>query len=223
MTSFHKGEGGKVNCYLAMGDKDKNESEFRATKWELQVLNTFKKTRLLRREEKYHLATRKHSKMQPLIVWQFINTRGIRKGRSRRVLRWGKGENRKVVVAGGQRIKRFSKECARTCDRVMKARWYDRAEQDWEASRTEPLLLAALLWESRALPHEIVPCKPEWHFLQLLSPSCLQVKTAFCFPLAKGGNQDMGKLVGFSWTSWQICFGLMLLLTQGKTNRCKRK
>lgn len=54
-TSFHKGECGKVSYCLAIGDK--NASEFRAAKWELQVLNTSKKTRLLRREEKYHLAT----------------------------------------------------------------------------------------------------------------------------------------------------------------------
>lgn len=94
------------------------------------------------------------------------------------------------------------------------------SEQEREASRAEALLMAALLWESRALTSEIVPCNPERHFLQLLSPSCLQVKFGwkqfFYFLLAKGGNQDMGKQVGFSWTSWQICFGLMLLLTQGR-------
>lgn len=56
-TSFHKAECGKVSCCLAMGDKEKKAPEFRETKWELQVLNTSKKTRLLRREEKYHLAT----------------------------------------------------------------------------------------------------------------------------------------------------------------------
>lgn len=55
--SFHKGEGGKLSCCLAMGDKGKNASEFRATKWGLQVLNSSKETRLLRSEEKYHLAT----------------------------------------------------------------------------------------------------------------------------------------------------------------------
>lgn len=56
-TKFHMGEFGKLGCCLAMGDKDKDASEFRATEWRLEILNTCKKTRLLRREEEYHLAT----------------------------------------------------------------------------------------------------------------------------------------------------------------------
>lgn len=56
-TNFHMGEFGKLGCCLALGDKDRDASEFRASKQGLQILNTSKKTRLLRREEEYCLAT----------------------------------------------------------------------------------------------------------------------------------------------------------------------
>lgn len=55
-TSFHMGEFGKLGCCLALGDKDRDASEFRASKQGLQILNTCKKIGLLRREAEYHLA-----------------------------------------------------------------------------------------------------------------------------------------------------------------------
>jgi len=79
------GEFGKLGCGLATGDKAKDASELRPTKQGLQILNISKKTRLLSREEKYHLATRKHSELQPLVEWQFINRREKREGSSARV------------------------------------------------------------------------------------------------------------------------------------------
>lgn len=214
-ASFHKGEYGKLSCCLAMGDKDKKASEFRATKWGLQVLNTSKKTRMLRREQKYSLATWKYSKLLPLVAWRFINTRGTREGRSRKVQRSGKkGKMGKLELQKDRELRDSVTNILRHSN-VTKVMWQSRT-----ASRAETLLLAALLWESRALPSDTVPYNPEWHFLWLLSPSCLQVKLGwkqlFCFVLAKGGNQDMGREVGFPWTSCQICFGLMLSLTQGR-------
>lgn len=71
-TNFHVGDFGKLGC-LAMGDENKDASEFRATKQGLQILSISEKTRLLRREEEYHFATWKHSKLQLLVEWQFIN------------------------------------------------------------------------------------------------------------------------------------------------------
>lgn len=44
---FHMGGFGKLGCCSAMGDKDKDSSEIRATKWGLQILNTSNKKRLL--------------------------------------------------------------------------------------------------------------------------------------------------------------------------------
>lgn len=71
-TNFHMSDFGKLGC-SAMGDENKDASEFRAAKEGLQILSTPEKTRLLRREEEYHFATRKHSKLQLLVERQFIN------------------------------------------------------------------------------------------------------------------------------------------------------